>query len=240
MSTILVADDEESLRLLIRTTLEGPECTILEASDGSSALEMVRRERPDLIVLDWMMPGKDGLEVARAGAATACVFQVLSGARKRGPQDRRDRAGIGGGEGAGGGAPWHGVGGEHAGEGQYVFLHPALRASGADRRSRLTGRTLARREFTGTGALRRSGAAPSPDLSLGAEPVFLVAAFLAAFLLVEFVGALADAILEVPIRLEGGDSYRHRPLAGAFDGGGVLLTCRLVISICFGHLELTP
>ncbi len=65
MSTILVADDEESLRLLIRTTLEGPECTILEASDGTTALEMVRRELPDLIVLDWMMPGKDGLEVAR-------------------------------------------------------------------------------------------------------------------------------------------------------------------------------
>lgn len=65
MNTILVADDEESLRLLIRTTLDSPEYTILEASDGTSALEMARQQLPDLIVLDWMMPGKDGLEVAR-------------------------------------------------------------------------------------------------------------------------------------------------------------------------------
>lgn len=65
MSTILVADDEESLRLLIRTTLESSDTTILEASDGNSALEMARQEMPDLIVLDWMMPGRNGLEVAR-------------------------------------------------------------------------------------------------------------------------------------------------------------------------------
>jgi len=65
MNTILVADDEDSLRLLIRTTLESAEITILEASDGITALEMARQEVPDLIVLDWMMPGKNGLEVAR-------------------------------------------------------------------------------------------------------------------------------------------------------------------------------
>lgn len=65
MSTILVADDEDSLRLLIRTTLEGADTTIVEAGDGLAALEMARQEPPDLIVLDWMMPGKSGLEVAR-------------------------------------------------------------------------------------------------------------------------------------------------------------------------------
>lgn len=65
MNTILIADDEQSLRLLIRTTLEGPDYTLLEAADGISALEMARREMPELIVLDWMMPGKSGLEVAR-------------------------------------------------------------------------------------------------------------------------------------------------------------------------------
>ncbi len=65
MNTILVADDEESLRLLIRTTLDNPEYTILEAGDGVAALQMARQELPDLIVLDWMMPGKSGLEVAR-------------------------------------------------------------------------------------------------------------------------------------------------------------------------------
>lgn len=65
MNTILVADDEESLRLLIRTTLESPEVTILEACDGIAALELARQELPALLVLDWMMPGKNGLEVAR-------------------------------------------------------------------------------------------------------------------------------------------------------------------------------
>ncbi len=65
MNTILIADDEESLRLLIRTTLDSPDYTLLEAGDGVSALDMARREAPDLIVLDWMMPGKSGLEVAR-------------------------------------------------------------------------------------------------------------------------------------------------------------------------------
>ncbi len=65
MNTILVADDEDSLRLLIRTTLENKEITILEAGDGITALEIARQELPELVVLDWMMPGKNGLEVVR-------------------------------------------------------------------------------------------------------------------------------------------------------------------------------
>ena len=53
MKTILIADDEEDLRLLIRTTLQGADFRLLEAGDGERALEMARREPPDLIVLDW-------------------------------------------------------------------------------------------------------------------------------------------------------------------------------------------
>ena len=53
MNTILIADDEDSLRLLIRTTLDSPEYTLLEAPDGITALEVAKRELPDLIVLDW-------------------------------------------------------------------------------------------------------------------------------------------------------------------------------------------
>ena len=91
MNTILIADDEESLRLLIRTTLESPEVTLLEATDGNTALEMARREQPDLIVLDWMMPGKSGIEVTkelRADPRTAPIAIVMLTAMGQ-EQDRK-------------------------------------------------------------------------------------------------------------------------------------------------------
>ena len=65
MRTVLLADDEPSLRTLVHATLEDPEYRILEAEDGISALEVARRERPDLLVLDWMMPGLSGIEVVK-------------------------------------------------------------------------------------------------------------------------------------------------------------------------------
>lgn len=64
MKTILLADDERNLRLLVKTTLSDPRFRILEASDGHEALRLAKEEHPDLIVLDWMMPGLSGLEVA--------------------------------------------------------------------------------------------------------------------------------------------------------------------------------
>ncbi len=97
MNTILVADDEDSLRLLIRTTLENPEITILEASDGITALEMARQELPDLIVLDWMMPGKNGLEVVRelrADRRTAGVAILMLTAMGQ-EKDRKEALAIG-------------------------------------------------------------------------------------------------------------------------------------------------
>ena len=66
MKTILLADDEVNLRILVRTTLDGAEYCILEAADGTTALELACKERPDLLVLDWMMPGINGLDVALA------------------------------------------------------------------------------------------------------------------------------------------------------------------------------
>src|SRR5436305_162560 len=64
MHTILIADDEGSIRTLIETTLESPGCRLLLAENGSIAFEIASREIPDLIVLDWMMPSMTGLEVA--------------------------------------------------------------------------------------------------------------------------------------------------------------------------------
>ena len=65
MKTILLADDEAYLRLLVQTTLDDPAYRILEATDGNQALAMARAEHPDLLVLDWMMPGLSGLAVAQ-------------------------------------------------------------------------------------------------------------------------------------------------------------------------------
>lgn len=64
MKTILLADDEANLRLLVRTTLSDPRFRIVEASDGREALQLAKAESPDAIVLDWMMPGLSGIEVA--------------------------------------------------------------------------------------------------------------------------------------------------------------------------------
>src|SRR5688500_4552214 len=66
---IVVADDEPDIRRLIAFTLKRQGHTVLEASDGDSALALIREARPDLVVLDVMMPGMSGLEVAAALSA---------------------------------------------------------------------------------------------------------------------------------------------------------------------------
>jgi len=63
--TVLVIDDEAPIRLLCRVNLEAEGTAVLEAEDGESGLEIARRERPDAILLDVMMPGLDGWTVAQ-------------------------------------------------------------------------------------------------------------------------------------------------------------------------------
>jgi DNA-binding response OmpR family regulator len=62
---ILVVDDEHSLVDLVRSYLEAEGYRVSEAFDGYSALQIAERERPDVVVLDLMMPGIDGIEVCR-------------------------------------------------------------------------------------------------------------------------------------------------------------------------------
>jgi sigma-B regulation protein RsbU (phosphoserine phosphatase) len=70
-STILVVDDSATnLQVLVRT-LDGTGHRILAARDGAAALDIARRARPDLVLLDVMMPGMDGFEVCRALKASA-------------------------------------------------------------------------------------------------------------------------------------------------------------------------
>ena len=64
MTTVLVVDDEAPIRLLCRVNLEAENMTVLEAADGDKGLELARAEHPDVILLDVMMPGRSGWEVA--------------------------------------------------------------------------------------------------------------------------------------------------------------------------------
>jgi two-component system, OmpR family, alkaline phosphatase synthesis response regulator PhoP len=69
MPTVLIADDEQHIRLLIEQTLEELEDEGVElqtASDGETALDVVRTQRPGLVFLDVMMPKLNGFEVCRA------------------------------------------------------------------------------------------------------------------------------------------------------------------------------
>ncbi|HLN59965.1 MAG TPA: response regulator transcription factor [Symbiobacteriaceae bacterium] len=62
---ILIADDDERLRQVVDEYLRAEGYTTLLAADGNEALRLWQEKRPDLLVLDWMMPGQSGLEVAR-------------------------------------------------------------------------------------------------------------------------------------------------------------------------------
>ena len=66
MARILIAEDEPSVRSLIRLTLDSGQMEIFEVADGASAIEVALRERPELLFLDWGMPGQTGIEVCRA------------------------------------------------------------------------------------------------------------------------------------------------------------------------------
>src|SRR6476660_6662864 len=63
--TILIIDDEKDLIELVRYNLEKDGYDSIAAADGQSGLEIARTHKLDLIVLDLMMPGMDGLEVCR-------------------------------------------------------------------------------------------------------------------------------------------------------------------------------
>jgi two-component system alkaline phosphatase synthesis response regulator PhoP len=64
MTKVLVIDDEAPIRLLCRVNLEAEGMSVIEAPDGPSGVEKARDERPDVILLDVMMPGLDGWRVA--------------------------------------------------------------------------------------------------------------------------------------------------------------------------------
>ena len=74
MKRVLIVDDEPEARLLLKRRLIASQYDVVEAAEGNSALEMAGRENIDLIILDLMMPGEDGIK----------IYQVL----RQNPQTR--------------------------------------------------------------------------------------------------------------------------------------------------------
>jgi DNA-binding response OmpR family regulator len=76
MTTVLVVDDEAPIRLLCRVNLEAEGMQVLEASDGESGLATARAENPDVVLLDVMMPGRNGWEVAEELLADHATSEI--------------------------------------------------------------------------------------------------------------------------------------------------------------------
>jgi two-component system, OmpR family, alkaline phosphatase synthesis response regulator PhoP len=78
---ILVVDDEPKIVKLARDYLEQSAFRVISAGDGTTALALARRERPDLVVLDLTLPGTDGLDVCRALRRESAVPIIMLTAR---------------------------------------------------------------------------------------------------------------------------------------------------------------
>jgi DNA-binding response OmpR family regulator len=65
LQKLLIVDDEEGVRALVRMTLNTNEYQILEASDGNQALGLARDHHPDLVLLDVMLPDLSGIDICR-------------------------------------------------------------------------------------------------------------------------------------------------------------------------------
>lgn len=66
---VMIVDDEPPLRALVRANLEVDGLDVIEAVDGNDAIAKLKESKPDLVLLDIMMPGKDGIEVLEDLAA---------------------------------------------------------------------------------------------------------------------------------------------------------------------------
>lgn len=84
-ATILVVDDEPQIRRVMRTTLTAEGYSVIEASNGAEALEKLRTERPDLVLLDMNMPVLDGLQACheiRGSSEVPIIMLTVRNAEK--------------------------------------------------------------------------------------------------------------------------------------------------------------
>lgn len=83
-ATVLVVDDETDLMHLVRYNLQKEGLTVLCANDATSAKKLIQQQRPDLMILDWMMPDQSGLELCRqlkSQPETAAIPVIMLTAR---------------------------------------------------------------------------------------------------------------------------------------------------------------
>ena len=84
MTSILVADDDRLVRITLRKILESAGYSLFEAKDGSEAVDVYRKRRPDLVILDIVMPIKDGVRTfleLRGLDSKAKIIAMSAGAR---------------------------------------------------------------------------------------------------------------------------------------------------------------
>ena len=100
MKKILVVDDQQTIRRLLEISLRSPERTILEAESGERAIEVAHAERPDLIIMDLMMPGgMDGFEAVsllkKDRATRDCPVLILTAKDRNEERERAIEVGAG-------------------------------------------------------------------------------------------------------------------------------------------------
>jgi DNA-binding response OmpR family regulator len=88
--TVLVVDDDAGFRAYVKAALEPASYRVIEGASGPDAVEVALRERPDVILLDWRMPGQSGITACRNLRAESTLAGVRI-AMITGLDDERDR-----------------------------------------------------------------------------------------------------------------------------------------------------
>jgi DNA-binding response OmpR family regulator len=84
MTSILIVDDQPPFRRALRLALEAAGYKIREAANGADAMKMVRTDSPDLVLLDWLMPDVDGIQLCRSIRSTSDAPIIMVTSRKDG------------------------------------------------------------------------------------------------------------------------------------------------------------
>lgn len=92
---VAIVEDDENLRFLVAHRLQAEGYIVIEASDGAEAEEMIMRENPDIVLLDWMLPGKEGSEVCKSVRAKGFEGVVIMMTAKAQDVDKIDAYNFG-------------------------------------------------------------------------------------------------------------------------------------------------